>query len=115
MKQLESKLQSQCVKWFRLQYPNETIFAIPNGGQRNITTAKRLKDEGVLSGVADLFVLHGTWNFNGLFIEMKIGKGKQTESQIEFEQKAKSKHYKYVVCRSFEDFIYEVTKYFNYG
>ena len=54
MKDIEHRLQVACVRWFRLQHPNVLIFAIPNGGQRNVVTAKRLKDEGVVAGVADL-------------------------------------------------------------
>ena len=57
-KQSESQLQSECVRWFRYQYPEfkNVLFAIPNGGKRNISTAKRLKSEGVVPGVADLFL-----------------------------------------------------------
>lgn len=58
------------VKWFRLQYPKVLIFAIPNGGARHIVAAKKLKDEGVVSGVADLYV--PKWR---LWIEMKRAKG----------------------------------------
>ena len=81
MKQLESKLQILCVKWFRLQFPNVLIFSIPNGGQRSLITAKILKAEGTVSGVADLQILKAKKGYNGLFIEMKYGKGKQSENQ----------------------------------
>ena len=69
MKHQESTIQTSCVKWFRLQYPNLIIYATPNGGSRNSIEAKRLKAEGVLAGVADLTVLlpHGKI----LYIEMK--------------------------------------------
>ena len=41
------------VQWFRLQHPKQTkcLFAIPNGGVRNIGTAIKLKREGVVPGV----------------------------------------------------------------
>lgn len=54
------------VKWFRLQFPKVMIFAIPNGGLRNVQTARKLKAEGVLSGVSDLYV--PMWK---LWIEIK--------------------------------------------
>jgi hypothetical protein len=46
------------------------IFAIPNGGKRNITTAKLLVKEGVVAGVPDLFI--PAW---GIWVEMKRQKG----------------------------------------
>jgi len=100
----ESTLQAECVKWFRYQYPFHVIFAIPNGGNRDIRQAVTLKREGVLSGVADLFVMSASGGYNGLFIEMKLPKTKQTENQVLFQANAESRGYKYVVCRTFEEF-----------
>ena len=34
------------INWFRSQYPEILIFAIPNGEKRSISVAKRLKDGG---------------------------------------------------------------------
>ena len=52
-------------------------FAIPNGGKRNITTATKLKKEGVKAGVPDLCIIHEGQAF---FLEVKkpatLGKGK---------------------------------------
>lgn len=111
MKQQESKLQINCVKWFRMQYPTVTIFSIPNGGNRNLVTAQILKAEGTLAGVADLQILRAANGYNGLFIEMKYGKGKQNENQKLFQQKCEAENYKYVVCASFDEFKNEVEQY----
>jgi hypothetical protein len=54
------------INWFRAKYPDVLIFAIPNGEKRSISVAKRLKMEGVVRGVPDLYV--PAWN---LWIEMK--------------------------------------------
>ena len=54
------------INWFRAKYPQVLIFAIPNGEKRSISVAKRLKMEGVVRGVPDLYV--PAWN---LWIEMK--------------------------------------------
>lgn len=105
MKQLESKLQQACVKWFRLQYPNDIIFAVPNGGSRNLTEAVRLKSEGVLAGVSDLIIL---FDNKILFVEMKHGKGKQTESQLMFEKKVNAKGFEYIVANSLDVFIEKI-------
>ena len=106
MKNIEHQLQVACVRWFRMQHPSVLIFAIPNGGQRNVITAKRLKDEGVVAGVADLFIVYANkFGYNGLFVEMKTDKGRQTESQKEFERYCVTHNYKYEVCRSFDEFV----------
>jgi hypothetical protein len=62
----------QCgfVTWFRARYPDVLIFAVPNGGKRTIGVAKKMKDEGVVSGIPDLFVPQ--WK---LWIEMKRERG----------------------------------------
>jgi len=48
MKHLESRMQVQCVKWFRLQYRQmgDLLIHVPNGGSRDLRTAQRLKAEG---------------------------------------------------------------------
>lgn len=111
MKQIEHRLQCNCVMWFRLQYPRLVLFTIPNGGARTITTGAMLKAEGVLAGVADLFLMFPVKQFHGLFIEMKTDNGRQSESQKQFQTLAESNGYKYVVCRSFNDFKNEILIY----
>lgn len=102
MKHQESSLQTQCVKWFRYQYPHLVIYAVPNGGSRNVREAQRLKSEGVLAGVADLTILLPQGK--SLYIEMKVKGNRQTPNQKEFQQKAEALGHKYYVCYSFEDF-----------
>ena len=58
--------QVRLVSWFRRQYPDTRIFAIPNGGHRGASQGAALKAEGVSPGVPDLFVPE--WL---LWVEMK--------------------------------------------
>jgi len=109
----ESKLQQQCVKWFNTQYPKHLLFAIPNGGYRSVIEAKIMKGEGVISGVADLFLMFPNSKYNGLFIEMKYGSGKLTENQKEFESKATFYGYEYIVCRTINEFMNTINNYIN--
>jgi len=60
------------------------LFAIPNGGQRHIAVATRMKAEGVKSGVWDLFLPIPRGDYHGLFIEMKYNKRKLTDNQRVF-------------------------------
>lgn len=103
MAQKEHIEQVLLVNWFRIQYPliKNTLFAIPNGGVRNIGTAIKLKKEGVMPGVSDLFLMVPKGSKCGLFIEMKAKGGKIQENQAEFMKLATQMGYQAVVCYGF--------------
>ena len=112
----EHELQVACVEWFRYQYPrlSKRLFAVPNGGYRDRRTAAKLKDEGVLSGVSDLILLKPNAHFNALLIEMKVTEkySRQSSEQKKWQKELTSlNEYKYVVCRSIDDFMREVNDY----
>lgn len=112
---LEHQLQAACIHWFRYAYSRfgDLLFAIPNGGRRDAITGKRLKEEGVLAGVADLFLSMPNNEFHGLYIEMKTATGRQSKEQKAFEQNVSSQGYLYFVCRSKEEFISIINTYFS--
>jgi len=62
----ESEEQIGFLQWWHAQFPRVRIFHIPNGGHRAMSVAKKMRAEGVRSGVPDLFVPE--WR---LWIEMK--------------------------------------------
>ena len=109
----ESLIQQNCVKWFRLQYPQMALllFAVPNGGSRRVIEAKIMKSEGTTRGVADLLLLFPAKKFHGLAIEMKTPKGKQQPSQKIWQERCEWAGYKYIICRSFDDFRNEINAY----
>jgi len=78
MSPLESVEQKRFILLARNWLPKEMrklLFAIPNGGKRNIITAKNLKLEGVVAGVPDIFFDWPRLGYHGLRIEMKRVKG----------------------------------------
>ena len=109
----EHRLQVACVRWFRMQYPHlrEMLFAVPNGGRRDEKTGARLKEEGVIAGVSDMILLQRNNNYGALLIEMKTKTGRQSESQKRWQKAAEEQGYRYVVCRSLEEFMKEVNNY----
>lgn len=113
MRNIESQLQKNCVMWFRLQYPKlrSLLFAVPNGGARSAVTGAILKAEGVVRGVADLLLLIPTRQYHGLAIEMKAPKGRQSAEQREWQRAVTLQGYKYIVCRSFADFVEQINGY----
>lgn len=109
----EHRLQCACVQWFRAQHPKyrHNLFAVPNGGRRDKVTGAKLKAEGVLAGVADLILLKSNASHGALLIEMKTGSGKQSEVQGRWQRAIEKDGYKYVLCRSLEDFMREINAY----
>lgn len=110
----EHRIQCECVKWFHFTHPklHGRLFAVPNGGRRDETTAAKLKAEGVVAGVADLILLKSNRDYGALLIEMKTLKGRQADTQKWWQNiVCADGEYKYVVCRSFDDFKREVDDY----
>lgn len=116
MKHIESKIQQVAVSWFRLQFPHLALllFAVPNGGRRNLREAAIMKGEGVTAGVSDLLLLIPNGEYHGLCIEMKTDKGRQNDNQKIWQKKVEGQEYKYVVCRSFDEFREEVCRYLKF-
>ena len=87
------------VNWFRATYPGVRIIAVPNGGFRDHNTAKKLKAEGVLPGVPDLFIPE--WH---LWVEMKRQKGgRLSPEQKDLIQYLDACNYAVIVGYGFED------------
>ncbi len=109
----EHNIQVACVRWFAYQYPEMKglLFAVPNGGRRDRVTGAKLKAEGVVAGVSDLLLLVQSKGFGALCIEMKTEKGRQTDEQKAWQKAVERMGYRYVVCRSFDDFEREVKNY----
>lgn len=96
----EHEHQKAFVNWFRLNYKDYIIAAIPNGGNRNIFEAKRLKDEGVLSGLCDLICILDN---NIVFIEMKKENGKLSAPQKELIPRIEKLGFSVLICYGFSD------------
>lgn len=80
MRQDEHNEQVALMHWWsyasqRFGISEQLLFAIPNGGQRNLIVAKKLKAEGVRAGIPDLFLAVPRGRFHGMFVEMKKTKG----------------------------------------
>jgi len=94
------------IQWFRCKFPGVLILAIPNGGKRNINTAKKLKAEGVTPGIPDLFIpAFGTW------IEMKKPGGKLSPAQKDIISYLESIGHTVIVGYGAEDASKKILKY----
>lgn len=93
LNQAEHAIQKAICNYLHVALPRDAIFwAVPNGGTRpDFTTksgrtfsleGKRLKDEGVKAGVADLHIL---WAGRLIALEVKTAKGGQSKNQQDWE------------------------------
>lgn len=105
MKSIEHTEQVTLMKWWALAHKlfgisEQLLFAIPNGGQRNLLVAAKLKAEGVRAGVPDLFLAARRSGFGGLFIEMKKPKGgRVSDNQKTMITLLEEQGYKAIVCK----------------
>jgi hypothetical protein len=112
----EHQSQAAVISWWRLactayQLPEFALFAIPNGGARNIVTGSRLKQEGVRAGVLDLMLAVKRGNYGGLFIEMKKFGNKPSEVQREVIAYLHTAGYQCDVCWGAEGAIATISNY----
>lgn len=116
-----SEYAEQCavIQWCEFHknvYPNvDRIFAIPNGGHRHKATAARMKQEGVRAGIPDLFLPVSCGGYRGLFIEMKFGKNKPTDSQKDWIDFLSRQGYCTAVCWGAGDAIETLEDYYGMG
>lgn len=112
----ESKEQQLLVQWFRYQYPDKIIFAIPNAQLAGASRLQKYKNEGLLPGVSDLFIAvptHSLQGFGeknnayaGLFLEMKdkgMTQCSLRDNQKQFMEDVEKAGYKACWAAGFEE------------
>lgn len=100
----EHRIQCSIVTYWRTWgRPEFVLFAIPNGGLRNIRVAMQLKAEGVLPGVPDLCLVmpagHTAW------IEVKAKGGSLSDEQRGMGKKLERLGHSWACVRSLDDAV----------
>lgn len=110
------------------RYPElQSLFAIPNGGDRHPVVAAKLKAEGVKKGVWDLFLAvsiawkNHPWpgrelveiSYHGLWIEMKLPRKTLELEQSEFGERFWKNGYYCAVCFSCDEAFNTLVKYLS--
>ena len=111
----EDDLQMQCVRWFRLQFPQlaRLLHHSPNGGRRDAREGARFKQMGTQPGFPDLILLVPSKGYHALMLELKTCTGRQQESQKEYQRLIEEQGYKYLIVRTLEQFQQEVNTYLS--
>lgn len=109
MKQGEEwHLQSACIKWFRLQYPQWMMFSVP---MEAIWKNKNyFEGSGAMSGVSDTIIL---MDGRVLFVEFKSRYGRQSPVQVNFQKDVERLGFEYKVIKSFDEFQQYILNYDN--
>lgn len=78
------------------------FFAIPNGGERHIAVAAKMKATGSKAGTLDMFLAVPKKGYHGAFIELKIVNGRPSTKQLEFQADARAQGFAAEICVGWE-------------
>ena len=103
----EHEIQSQLVRWFRAEYPDDywSFFSVPNAGMRSGIAGKRMREEGLVKGVSDLILLMPRGKYHGLCLELKTEIGVVSRQQADFLHASQQQGYCAMVAKGLKDAI----------
>lgn len=101
----EAQLQAACIAWYWNKYRFTSwkrMLHCNNNNSHNTIAGNIAKAMGVVAGVSDLELIM----FGGrtLYIELKVGKGIQSEEQKEFEAAVRERGHDYIILKTLDDF-----------
>jgi hypothetical protein len=98
----EHQEQTTIFKWasiYESKYPElKYMFATLNGVKLNIGQARKAKASGNKRGVPDIVFPFPNGKYNGLFIELKVGKNKPSIEQLDYIEFLKGGNFYASVC-----------------
>jgi len=111
----ESAIQKAVFKWVRMQPQLQYIvFKIANEGKRTPSYGRRMKEEGVLRGVFDIFVARARHDFNGMWLELKSRNGVLSLDQHKFKKAQEAEGFLCIVSNDIEEAI-DTIAWYAYG
>lgn len=114
--QPEARIQSSCVLWLNNERPETRglYIHIPNEGNRDSAIDGALRRSlGLVAGAPDTFLFLARGDYHGLAVEFKTPTGVQSQAQKDFQFRLERQGYKYVICRSLEEFQQIIDDYLN--
>ena len=96
------------------RYPElALLYAIPNAARRSPRQGAWMKAEGLKAGVPDVHLPIASCGYNGLWIELKVGKNRPTEAQKQWHDALRAMGHKVCVCYSAQAAWDEITGYLD--
>jgi len=115
----EHDIQVSVIQWSlfaRNQFPDlDMLYAIPNGGDRDVRVGMKLKAEGVRRGVPDLHLPVPRGVHPSLYIEIKTKKGQLSSDQRWWMERLLLTGHAWVLCRTLDEAIDSFTAYLSLG
>lgn len=92
------------VNWFNEKYPHlaDDFHHFANERKCTVMEGRKLKRMGVKKGVLDFHLAIPMGDFHGLWLELKVGKGKLLPEQIDFIRRKQSRGYVATAVWGFE-------------
>lgn len=113
---VEDTIQKQCVKWFNFQYNKFKPYLYCNyNNPKNMEHGVYLKSMGLKAGIPDMFLAIPMNGFSGMYIEMKTKTGRLTKEQKQYSIILQEIGYKWVLCRSQQEFKKEIDEYMKHN
>ena len=109
----EERLQSEIIKYIKLQYPKVRYCASLGGIYTGPRQAIKAKRTGYSRGFPDLQFTEARKGFHGLFIEIKTHKGRATEVQKEWIKDLQERGYKAEICKGIGPILDLIDWYFE--
>lgn len=92
------------------------LFHIPNEGRRSVVTGRRMKEEGMKSGVPDICLPVARGGYHALYIELKRVKGgRVTDAQRRWLYDLNVEGNRAVVCKGWNAAREEIENYLRGG
>ena len=101
----EERLQSEVVKYIKLQYPKVRFCASLGGIYTGPRQAAKAKRTGYSRGFPDLQITEPRKGFHGLFIEIKTHKGTATQVQKEWIKDLQERGYKAEIAKGLPEIL----------
>ncbi len=92
------------INWFHHNFPElaDDLHHFANERKCSQSEGRLLKRKGVKKGVYDFFLAIPMNEFHGLWIELKVGKGKLSDEQIAFGERKNKRGYLAVAVWGYE-------------
>jgi hypothetical protein len=115
MQLTEHQEQVLIFKWAAMNerfYPQLAyMFSTLNGVRLRIGQAKKMKDAGNKRGVPDIILPYANDDYNGLFIELKVGKNKLSVEQKDYINYLRTQNYLAVCVYGYKNAITLIKRY----
>ena len=103
----EAQHQEALVQWWamfhhRYGLPECALLHVPNEAKRSISSALKLRRQGLRKGAADMLLCAHNEKYHGLWIELKRWGGKATPAQLDFLEAMRDCGYDGAVCIGWE-------------